>query len=182
MEKICKYNELYVICNNGNIYSIGKKERGGSINYRKKQLKSYDDGNGYFRIDITINGKRKTFKVHRLVAEHFVENRENKPQVNHIDGNKSNNHYSNLEWCSAKENIIHAYKNGLNISHMTGKFDILHPNSIKIAQLSICGVNQINVFNSVSEASRQTKINRATISECINNKRKSAGGYKWQKI
>ena len=54
--------------------------------------------------------------------------------------------------------------------------------SIKIAQLSICGVNQINVFNSVSEASRQTKINRATINECINNKRKSAGGYKWQKI
>ena len=146
-------------------------------------LKFSYDKQGYKRVGLSMGCyKTKTIKIHRLVAQAFIPNPENKGDVNHIDGNKSNNHYSNLEWCSAKENIIHAYKNGLNISHMTGKFDILHPNSIKIAQLSICGVNQINVFNSVSEASRQTKINRATINECINNKRKSAGGYKWQKI
>lgn len=67
---------------------------------------------GYKQIQATINGKRKTFMVHRLVAMAFIEGREIKCEVNHIDGDKSNNHASNLEWCTEKENIHHAIRTG----------------------------------------------------------------------
>jgi hypothetical protein len=61
-------------------------------------------------ISIYKNGKRKSEKVHRLLAQSFIPNPENKPQVNHIDGDKSNNKLSNIEWCTAKENIQHAFR------------------------------------------------------------------------
>ncbi len=76
-------------------------------------LKFAVDKKGYARVGLMINGKLTTKKVHRLVCEMFKENPYNKPQVNHIDGNKLNNHIDNLEWCTAKENTKHAIDNGL---------------------------------------------------------------------
>ena len=67
----------------------------------------------YEALGLYVNGKQKNYYVHRLVAEAFIPNPENKPQVNHKDGNPKNNHVSNLEWVTAKENIAHAYKKGL---------------------------------------------------------------------
>lgn len=58
--------------------------------------------------------KSKSISIHRLVALHFIDNPLNKPQVNHKDANKENNHVDNLEWCTAKENMTHVSKNGLN--------------------------------------------------------------------
>lgn len=71
-------------------------------------MKPAKDANGYLRTMIKINGRLKTVKIHRLVAEVFIPNPENKPQVNHIDFNRSNNAVSNLEWCTFKENIQHS--------------------------------------------------------------------------
>ena len=76
-----------------------------------KVLKGYADYKGYQRVCIHCRGERirKDLKVHRLVAEAFVPNPDNKPQVNHIDGNKQNNAASNLEFCTNQENQLHAY-------------------------------------------------------------------------
>lgn len=73
-------------------------------------------GNQYLAIGIWVNNKRKMHKIHRLVAKAFIPNHQNKPHVNHKDGNKLNNHIDNLEWATAKENQQHAWQTGLKES------------------------------------------------------------------
>lgn len=98
------YNRAYEISNFGRIRS----SKFGSIEQKSLRLL-----NGYYGTTLHLGGVRTTVKVHRMVAHAFIPNPENKPQVNHIDGNKLNNHVSNLEWCTAKENINHAIDTGL---------------------------------------------------------------------
>lgn len=74
----------------------------GNYEYKQQACRA-----GYKRVQFTVDGKRHTTGVHRLVAIAFIPNPENKSDVNHIDGNKSNNHVSNLEWCTHKENMAH---------------------------------------------------------------------------
>lgn len=92
----------YKIYENGEIYS----------EYKKKMLSQWD-ANGYKQCTIKHDGKFKTRYVHIIVAENFIPNKESKPCVNHKDGNKSNNHWTNLEWCTHKENTSHAIMNNL---------------------------------------------------------------------
>lgn len=77
-------------------------------------LKTDLNSSGYKRVTLwSKEQKRVRFLVHRLVASHFTPNPENQPFVNHIDGNKLNNHHTNLEWCSCKDNTLHAFNTGL---------------------------------------------------------------------
>lgn len=84
-------------------------EAGKVISPYGKELKQYETKKEYF----TVSFKGKAIGVHRLVALAFIPNPEDKPQVNHIDGNKKNNHYTNLEWCTNRENQLHAWQIGL---------------------------------------------------------------------
>lgn len=79
-------------------------------------LKPSTDRYGYLKVTLTENSKHDpNCKIHRLVAAAFIQNPENKPDLNHKDGNKANNHVSNLEWCTRSENTKHAIRTGLHI-------------------------------------------------------------------
>lgn len=104
--------EIYEVSSLGNVRT---KDREGARGHSIKGhiLTQRDNSNGYLRCDININGKTKSHLVHKLVAEKFIPNPDNKPFVNHIDGNKHNNSVDNLEWCTRSENEKHAWKTGL---------------------------------------------------------------------
>lgn len=105
--------------------------------------KPIKDCDGYLRVRIHTSFKNRYLSVHRLVAKAFIPNPENKPQVNHKDGNKLNNDVSNLEWVTPKENINHAWRMGLSKSH----------NGVPIV---VGGVS----YNSLTSAELATGINR----------------------
>ena len=106
------YEALYQVSNLGRVRS--KNRLDGSGNKRKGMVRKLNpQKDGYIHVNLCKSGKVKHIGVHRLVAQAFIPNPQNKPQVNHIDGDKANNHLSNLEWSTRSENMIHALKIGL---------------------------------------------------------------------
>ena len=100
------YENRYLVSMSGEIYSVKSK----------RLLKPRQNEKGYLITELWMNYKRKSVKIHRIVAETFIDNPLARKEINHIDGNKHNNHVSNLEWCSREENLKHAYKTGLRAS------------------------------------------------------------------
>lgn len=128
----------------------------------------------YFTVFIRRGGRARGYLIHRLVAECFLPNELNKPQVNHIDGNKLNNSVSNLEWVTQKENMKHALDSGLykkfNNQVYKGKFGKYHNRSMAIECNGV-------VYYGISEASRMTGIPISTISIAIKDNRTCHGLY-----
>ena len=111
--------------------------------------------------------------MHRLVAEAFLPNNDNKPQVNHKDGNKKNNQAENLEWVTAKENTIHAFATGLSAKAVASR-------STKVEQYS--ETTLIRVWNSFREIERETGMNASFICQiCKSNSPRRAYGYIWRR-
>ena len=112
----------YYVSNYGRIKSEGKEgfnpTTKNHFKFHPVILKPSLTNWGYLRVVLQYNHTRKHMRVHRLVAEAFLLNIENKPEVNHIDGNKLNNHVDNLEWVTAKENHHHAVNTGLKPKHI----------------------------------------------------------------
>ena len=145
----------------------------------------------YLTISFYIDGKRITLRPHRLVGKYFIPNPENKKCINHIDLNKQNNRVDNLEYCTHKENMQHAIKNGhfyfvgydnknRVYKHRTGNKMKINKCYGKIYQFSL-DMNYINTYNNSTQASRETGVCSRNILHCINHQegRKQAGGFIW---
>ena len=121
MQDITGYEGLYAVTENGRVWSYPKPCSSKNGMWMKLQLFTNRNNRGRPHVQYTVGltkcGKRTTHLIHRLVAQAFIPNPENKPQINHIDGNPLNNHISNLEWVTNQENAIHASKNGLLVEH-----------------------------------------------------------------
>lgn len=129
------YEGYYEITETGQIRSKDRicVDSLGRRRFRKGEILKPDiNACGYYRVTLAKDGKRKQRNLHRLIAEHFIPNPNNLPQINHKDGNKLNNDISNLEWVTVAENVIHAYEHGL-INHVRGKE---HPNYGKCGSAS----------------------------------------------
>jgi hypothetical protein len=150
MKQIKDYTDYY-ITEDGRIFKNDKELRPSITNKGYKTYRSY------------IKGIRKHISIHRAVAELYVENVNNKPQVNHIDGNKLNNHYTNLEWVTNQENRNHAITNGL---HIKGEES---PNS-KFKEEDIKFMRENYGKFSYSELAKQFNTNSSRIWKIVNYK------------
>lgn len=170
-KEVPRYGGAYLISNFGNLKSTQRYvERKGSLCLVKERLLSkVVNHKGYIEYQITYNKKHSSEKAHRLVAMAFIPNPENKPFVNHIDGNKQNNHVENLEWCTNQENITHAYHHRL-IKRCK-----------RIAQYDL-QMNLIKIWETSGDIERAGLGTSSHIHEACHGKRSQHHNYIWRTI
>ena len=146
MKDIPNYENKYAATEDGRIYS-----------YRKKDfLKPWLSAKGYLSVELYKNGRGKKFLVHRLIAETFLDNPNELPQVNHIDEDKTNNCVSNLEYCDNKYNNIYS-----------------HGKKIQCVETGI-------IYDSITEAAQAINRSPNGICSCLNGKQNVCAGYHWK--
>jgi hypothetical protein len=155
--------EKWILIENFENYAISNFGRVKNVK-NEKILKQYKNSYGYMQLQLSKNGKVRTFRVHKLVAMGFIENTYGKPYINHIDGNKTNNIVYNLEWCTSKENDNHARNMKLK--------DQNKPCVI----IDIESGDKI-FFESTSECSRFLNSNNGSINRVLNGNRNKHKGY-----
>lgn len=148
------YNSNYEVDEFGNVYNAKTNRKLKSQIYR-----------GYHKVFLFYNGSGKWYSVHRIVLASFKGINPYNPQVNHIDGNKDNNHLNNLEWCTHSKNVRHAIDNNLK-----------HQNAKEVACYDL-DMNYIATFDSCTDAERKLHIEHSLVSRCCRGVINSTRGY-----
>jgi len=172
---IPNYEGLYQVSNMGNVKSLYFN--------KEKVLKKLENNRGYLYCNLTKNGIKRKFYIHRLVGITFVNNLENKPFINHIDCNPKNNHVENLEWCTPQENTDYMKKLGRN-----KRTNIWNERRNKSNEKYKKPVIRFNKYN--GEIKKYDFMNQVVedgfkpgdVCKCCKNKRKTAGGYMWRYV
>lgn len=169
------YEGLYKVSNLGNVISNRRNYKCGT-----RYLSSYDKG-GYRRVSLVVNCQKKNLLVHRLVAEAFIPNPENKNAVNHIDGCKTNNCVDNLEWVTNQENTAHAIKIGLRPPDAPYRIRRGADNSRskKVLQYDLDG-NLIAEYACSREAAEAIGSIKDSILRCCRGERMTHRGFVWK--
>jgi hypothetical protein len=176
------FEGLYKINRDGQIMSVGrfaKMPRNGknAVKYLKPMLLKIHNG-VYPQITLRKNGKQTCKHIHRLLANNFIDNPDNKQQVNHKDGNKFNYKLSNLEWATPSENSIHAYRVLKVRPSALGKLGKDNHKSIKILQIDLYG-KVVKMWNGMREAERGG-FSSSAICRCCKDINKTHLGFKWK--
>lgn len=179
------YENLYQVSNLGRVKSLGN---GKSNKSKLKIMKTNLNHKGYPMISLCKDGKSKGYSVHRLVAQAFIPNPDNLPQINHKDEDKTNNRVENLEWCTNEYN--HNY--GTRIERVRqkqignpkmktclGKFGKDNPTSKPIIQFTMDG-ELVRMWFAAKDAQREMGYNDKSISQCCNGNRHTHKGFKWE--
>ena len=179
-KEIKGFEGLYEVSNLGKVRSLDRlicMNNGVKRNFYGKVLKQGRLYTGYKTVWLYNNsiGIKTKASVHRLVAEAFIPNPENKPQVNHIDENKTNNRVDNLEWCTAKENINYGTRN----ERATSK-----SNKKKRKQIIATNIttSESNIYQSLSECAKTLNLDIGNISKVASGKYNRCGGYTFEYV
>lgn len=179
------YEGLYKISSLGKLKRCNKTYFCGNNTKRvleEREIIGDKDSFGHVRVTLYKNGTKKRIFLHRLIAESFIPNSENKPEIDHINAIPDDNRVENLRWVTHQENLnnpitLKRKSSAAMGNHMLGKIGKLHHNSKKC----LC-IETGNVYYGTSEASRKTGLNQICISACCIGKRKTTGGYHWKFI
>ena len=156
------YEQLYQISNQGTVKSFGN---GNSNNSKERILKPAKDKDGYLYVCLSKQGKRKYYRVHRLVCQAFISNPNNLSFVNHRNEIKTDNRASNLEWCDCSYNINYGTRNQIVAE--------------KLSKQVLC-VETGKIYTSAMEVQRHLGFDNSNISKCCNGRCKQAYGYTWK--
>lgn len=159
---VISFEGLYQISNKGRVYSHKRNGTLGGL------LKQSIDKYGYIKYVLNKNNKSHYFTAHRLVAIAFLENPHNKPQVNHINGTRTDNRAENLEWTTAKENIYHSFQFGKQKT-------VMRP--VKVTNMD---TGEIKVFPSQREAARHMGIHQRSVSRALTKKKNTVCHFKFE--
>ena len=155
MKDIKGYEGIYAITEDGRVWSYRRKI------FLKQRLDKY----GYPRITLYFDGKLKTYFIHRLVAEAYLPNPEEKTTVNHLDECKTNNHISNLAWATVKEN---------------NQYGTRSERAAKSKQKPVRCVETGEIFESIKAAAAAYNVHPSCISSCIAGKQQTSGKCHWE--
>lgn len=186
MEEIWKdihgYEGMYQVSNLGRIKGLPRdvNNHTGKIRLKERYIKGYPITKGYIQVQLASRPKRVLKLIHVLVAQQFIPNPNNYPQVNHINGIKSDNRAENLEWCNNSMNQIHAYKTGLTNPHGNAWKNRNYKN-LRVAKFTLDG-KMIEVYESISAALRSIGIftRGSTLYTILKQGREIYKGYRFR--